>query len=1738
VRHCHFTGGQDPSARLKKALRADIDEGAWASLHRTEPRRFPKPDSGKISVNVTNDYGDKVVKVLPVRPRMTEFESLSRGWDHLGNIQRTLGDLQGARTAIHELIQNADDAPGASCMRFCVRADRLEVWNDGAFERCSDVTSPECEWLGPRGHRCDFHSFRKMASGDKRNRPGTTGAFGVGFTAVYQFTDRPELLSNGEYWIIEEMAPEDQRIKRSVDPAVAEGTTFRLPWALDRSPFREAVRQEPITAAFISTFMDELVATVPGAMPFLKKLRSIELRDSNQSRTFIRSMTPSRVTISGDGGERFEWVLLDGDFEEEAERLKSAHPGVIEGARSPRVSVAVPMGRGEASRLLYATLPTEEPSHLPVLINADFVPASDRKRIRFDDSPVSEWNRHAVRTGARLIAHNLVQVADAIGDSRFVALVTAARDLARQSESERIEPAFDEFWAQIEKTIPGARVVPAERGLRATPDAVRLWADEAEIDAVDLLQELGVRLIERDVRAAWYGLRGDVAGLRNLSLGDLAMALRERGLTTQWTQAGASGRLRDDRGLELLWGLIDFLLSVNDRWNQDSRQALLDCAVAPGWDGAIWPLREVVRADQATQDLFADLEVDAVFLDEGRLDDPGGRIASLATEATEGQALEWVERVFAGSETKISPEDRYRLLSWFFDRRKNLEDDELRRLAYLPIFPTAGGPQALVGLALPGDFTDELGLTQLVDVEAVPEMGPFLTKLGAKTLDFGSYCINFVPDAITRGDLAEETRLRLVGLLARKLSEVQDNRAVRDALRPLPLVPCRDRHWRAGDEVYLDDEVRAIVGDNINVAAIPSINPAAHQNLFAWLGAASEPRPGDIEARCQQLRSGAAHHRSIAGAIVSHVGQRYAADREAVIAQFGRLREIPWLPAEGDTAVRGHLPSSLFTAFSKGLFASQARFVDLPLGVQRDNSEFLKWLGVADQPSPRQVVDHLLWSVQKDQPVGEGTWIYLNQHADDPALDALEGRRCLLISDTGAYVEPSEVYWGAHPFGRFRHQLGPRFADYRALLERLQVRQHPEPADAVDVLLDVAAHHGGEQAPLLAEDALVVNACWRLLSDGLESAELAPTQLHDLACAEVVLNGRGWLSKPTSVFFRDAPSLAERFGPEVQRHLIGRPDGQWRALAAAGVGDLSDAVETRILEEQEAMSGGIVADRLTARRQSILRVLAADDVDAAEKLTEFEANICLVRLTRLVIDQALDLAGSVHRTQRFDRGALYRPDVGTFSYVETSHPASWVEVARELTRAIKVDGSRAPDVAAALRGVLAAETDEEARRDLDELGFRALDEASAAEAEPSVASGFGSTPSPNYEEQGAATSEGKDADSKLDDESTAGSVEPGSEGPDEHSAERAGDTRANGRAGNPPEGARYDTATSANGTAIPNGTDGSDAAGASAKGGTADSSSRRDPSAASTQTRLRSYVTPKGASGQSSRKGADEDEEVERAGVAAVMEYERAHGREPEEMPPLNPGFDVQSVDEDERVRLIEVKATAAVWGERGVAMSSMQFDIALKKREDFWLYVVDRALSDPSVHPINDPASKVDQYFFDDGWSAVAEIEQVERPPFEPVELFPAAAAPTGAVPFFEADNDSTGNPTAANGWVVWNGLPGRLDAFAVRIAGYGLGLSFYGGAALVEPLDGEPEDDELVCVVLHNQLDPDSRSSRSLRRWTPERDLNGKRLGLRLTTDGSVEPLTVTEPDDLVLLGVVRAKASPSDLRAPEDR
>ena len=66
VRHAYFTGGDQPYEKLQRALKAEVNEAAWAELYATKSRPFDRPNTGKIAVKVINHYGDEVLRVFGV----------------------------------------------------------------------------------------------------------------------------------------------------------------------------------------------------------------------------------------------------------------------------------------------------------------------------------------------------------------------------------------------------------------------------------------------------------------------------------------------------------------------------------------------------------------------------------------------------------------------------------------------------------------------------------------------------------------------------------------------------------------------------------------------------------------------------------------------------------------------------------------------------------------------------------------------------------------------------------------------------------------------------------------------------------------------------------------------------------------------------------------------------------------------------------------------------------------------------------------------------------------------------------------------------------------------------------------------------------------------------------------------------------------------------------------------------------------------------------------------------------------------------------------------------------------------------------------------------------------------------------------------------------------------------------------------------------------------------------------
>lgn len=95
------------------------------------------------------------------------------------------------------------------------------------------------------------------------------------------------------------------------------------------------------------------------------------------------------------------------------------------------------------------------------------------------------------------------------------------------------------------------------------------------------------------------------------------------------------------------------------------------------------------------------------------------------------------------------------------------------------------------------------------------------------------------------------------------------------------------------------------------------------------------------------------------------------------------------------------------------------------------------------------------------------------------------------------------------------------------------------------------------------------------------------------------------------------------------------------------------------------------------------------------------------------------------------------------------------------------------------------------------------------------------------------------------------------------------------------------------------------------------------------------------------------DKEVEEIGMRIAMEYERGQGRVPEDVHLENLGYDIRSMD-GTNYRYIEVKARAK---EGAIALTPNEWLMAKRLKDEYWLYIVVNASTNPQLYTIQNPA-------------------------------------------------------------------------------------------------------------------------------------------------------------------------------------
>lgn len=1484
---------------------------------------------------------------------MNPAKYLSRGTDHVQNIGSKLRDLQGYGSLLSELVQNADDVPDASLIRFDVRQDALHVENDGVFSDCGE-DDDDCPWREEKNRLCDFHRFRKFASGDKRNEAGTTGAFGIGFVAVYQITDRPELISNGRHWIIREDEPEDERIAVCAGCPRCEAsdlspTRFILPWAFDETPFRKALRAGTVSKDGRSELLEDLERRLDTALLFLKRIRRIEVMEKGKLRRCLdHRVDEDGNVIVGDGGEDRRWFLVDGDFAKEAQELRDKYPSLIEAKRDARVKIAIP-DTGKVTGLLYAALPTQHETGLPFHLHADFFPTSDRKGIVFESDFQSEWNRKAVASAGQALAGVLDRLPEMIGHERLWEMLERLERVADEAEKGLRDRAFAELWKAVAPELRTTRVVYTTRGDWRTPaDTVLLHRKEEE-KFVSALDAIGLEIVHADLRRHLKLLRAEPVGVPEFNVSRLCEAMVGAGLDRRVEESDWPGSLREEGALDMLWKELACLTERERRRSDEAvkrdEDALKEVAAALATDGALWPCGEVRRGDEKTVSLFQGIDPAIPFMAASAMD--VSALKPLCPEFDVTTAVEVLERVGRKALMQAQSEGRFdleRLFSWLEDRRRLIlgspcTKDELTKLS---IFPSSNGLQPLSDVALPGDFDDPLGLAAIVDLAAIGERCDFLRELGMQELGFTDFVKRHLPKAFEELDVPDGKRREAVELLADRLRDIKDDEEILEALGSCRLVECEDGEFRDPDSVYFGNECnREILGETVAFAAHSRERERVHRDLYGWLGVANRPRAEDLIARVEQLTTEdppTKSPRQAIAAIFEYLGKRGKADDK--MSELEKLRRLPWLPAQ-NCAERWHKSCRLYAASKAHLFKTQAQFLDIEESVQDKSSSLMEFLEIKTDPDTVQVVRHLVECVKAGSEVDPRVYDYLNFHAEDPALKMLQDEECLWLC--GRYVRAKNAFWGQHGFGRFRVRLGKGLGQYDRLFSRLGVREEPDWGDAKSVLHEISEEFAPTGRSLDEDTTIVLNRCWEILEDALASDDMTDRDFDELREIACVPNREGVLHRPDRIFIENRTGLAAKFEGSIDDRVITRPSAGSGAMKSAGVRTLGEVMDIELIEATDPVKDEDIGKLVLQRREQIARVLPpASGTTVRDSLARLD-NVIYESVSDLEIRYALKAFDETHRSAPERVGAVYLPEDRRLCFLRCKIPFPWPALARELSVALQPD-EEPGHLAAGLKEALAADTNAEADDMLDQLGV----------APVSLSEDRSSPPDTVADKLAGGEGDRQEGDAKVEHgQGAPEDTEPGGRALD-----------SDGSADRSPEGASE--------TMQPSPPPASAGTGhvADGKGKPHDKVSSQRP-----VSRLRTYVIYGKKVAESEEvidaESAAERSEIESAGVSKVIEGEKDAGRIPKKMPPMHPGYDIESWNGSGEIeRYIEVKSRSGEWDGLGVALSRTQFDQARAKGKRYWLYVVEHATGDKArIHRIQDPAQRVEQFFYDDGW-------------------------------------------------------------------------------------------------------------------------------------------------------------------------
>lgn len=1503
----------------------------------------------------------------------------------LGSIRSHLAGLQGYDIMALELIQNADDAKAES-VAFDITDQGLFVTNSGKFAYCGDLPRRPCPFIENKGFSCDYHRIIDFASGGKLLQGGDNiGRFGIGFVSTYQVTDHPEIRSSG---IKLTLLPEKESWR--VEPFQQDqGTTFFLPWA--DNPNNEARRVlgvSHIGQEHIERMVEDFQKVLRHSLLFLRHIKKAEVKRNGKlllACELDRGNESDLIVTFHPREEVEQWHILRTDVTEQAAVLSERYPHLASLKRSTTISIGLridpePLSEG----LIYAFLPTEQSTGVPVHINADFFPEPDRKSVIFKGLQYQQhWNEMLVGAAAEELAREPETLLKVLGKERFWELIGKAYEV--HSKITDYPVCFRRFWERLKATCTLASIAPAQDGSLQLPGALLLPKSTLSDAQAKAILEIGGRLVAEELRpyhTAINQLGAQILTLeRMVGLLEPAMARIRAGESTV-RKTEVEGVYRP------LWDVVNELLpeaSVSTTSTQNAIKRLVQVpflvtedlyVVTPAQSYLAPPPLDAARVALllprqaiAAKETFSTPRLARLI---AKLD--LAAVASHLRAECEGQAA---ENVIAVGRQEL--QDLYALFAEL-DRQGNTDKSVYAELRGLPIWLSGRGLIKASEALLPGDFTDPTGQADLLEVSVLTEaaLGFVSSKLGVPTQTIEAFVKNVVPRFFTKDGPADITKYpRLISELAAH-PVLLNNEETRRLLASLPIVPTQDGGWSSPSYVYRrSDDLVKVLGDAthlwLDTRRVPSVRSV--QSFIDSLGLRRTPIAQHLVERMLSIAANSSpteDARRSSGEAFYYLCDRYEEwkERSDFQSAIDQLRYEECFPAEGDKE-EWHSPEELYAPYRAEAFRSQAKILDFR-NTARLKTELLEELDVRINPETSLVIEHLRHCQELGAQPHVSVYQVLNERAQksDPLISDLAGTRCIYVESKKAFVRTNQLYWMPQQLGRFAFTIPGNMEGFKPLFTALGVKNSPDGQDLVEILLDIITEHFEQATAVTGSDKAVYELCLVGIAAADDRGELDEEQVQRLQNSPSVLNLLGQPTHPDEALLRDSEWHSTFFEGELNNALCKPAPETWPLLEKIGVKRLSECTEVALeYVDGDEQPEPQIATTLLERVDIVVRLLQDQPAAIRQRIRRALGQLQAVSYDVVRIQASVQVGDDWVSASPTEAHAFYDAEGHKLILARPLGSRSWAQVLNAILHQLMPEqsGSEIARLTLSIRPLMAMSI-EDAHLELTDAGVPYLEQGGESEIDSQLASSTlddigGATeaeePNPGEPDRQPAT----ERDPRRDPARRAGrnisdaGASPSKGGAPRTDEQRDASTPDNSDTGNSPSGSPF------------GGINGK-SPGDKARGRTP-----RPKHKEQWDRRLLSYVRKR-------QEGANDDESqdspsehnlaVEVVARAAVCAYEKARGRLAEQMAQTHPGYDIISrnpVTGEER--FIEVKGVNGEWNQTGVGLSRLQFSNAQDYGERYWLYVVE-FVSDPDhtrIHPIQSPATQVTSFMFDGNW-------------------------------------------------------------------------------------------------------------------------------------------------------------------------